>query len=138
MRRPADLSANVPHVRKTSLLGALATAAVVALTTSAPAPAAKYIECQHPVVTGVEISHLRHVSRATACPVALALYRWENKDNNGAKLYKCAGRPPGTAVLKLHTFDGWALNIAKSGYFEMSRGESSFSVSGTDFPLACN
>lgn len=125
-------------MRKTSLLGALLTAAVVALSTSAPAPAAKDIECQHPVVTGVEISYLRHVSRATACPVALALYRWENKGNNGAKLYKCAGKPPGKAMLKLHTFDGWALSIAKSGYFEMSRGQSSFSVSGTDFPLACN
>jgi len=125
-------------MRKTYLLGALAAAAVVLLTTSAPAPAAKYIECQHPVVTGVEISHLRQVSSATACPVALALYRWENKDNDMPTLYRCAGKPPGTAVLKLHTFDRWALSIAKSGYFEMSRGKSSFYVSGTDFPLACD
>jgi hypothetical protein len=125
-------------MRPTCLLGALATTAAVLLIASAPAPAAKYIECQHPVVTGVEISHLRHVSSATACPVALSLYRWENKDNHMPKLYRCAGKPPGTAVLELHTFDGWALSIAKSGYFEMSRGQSSFYVSGTDFPLACN
>jgi hypothetical protein len=125
-------------MRKTSLLGALAAVAGVLLSASTSAPAAKYIECQHPVVTGVEISHLRHVSRATACPVALALYRWENKDNNMPKLYKCTGKPPGTAALKLHTFDGWALSIGKSGYFEMSRGQSAFYVSGTDFPLACN
>jgi hypothetical protein len=125
-------------MRLTCLLGALAAAAAVLLTVSTPAPAAKYIECQHPVVTGVEISHLRRVSSATACPVALSLYRWENQDDHITKLYKCAGKPPGTPVLKLHTFDGWALSIAKSGYFEMSRGQSSFYVTGTDFPLACN
>ncbi|HEV3320741.1 MAG TPA: hypothetical protein VG147_00950 [Solirubrobacteraceae bacterium] len=128
----------MPTMRSTCLLGALAAAVGVSLTVSAPAPAAKYIECQHPVGTGVEISHLRHVSSATACPVALSLYRWENKDDHMPKLYKCAGNPPGTPVLKLHTFDGWGLSIAKSGYFEMSRGQSSFYVTGTDFPLACN
>ncbi|MGA2471045.1 MAG: hypothetical protein ABSG64_10180, partial [Solirubrobacteraceae bacterium] len=86
---------------------------------------------------GVEVSHLRHVSAATACPVALSLYSWENKEGNIPKLYKCTGSPP-MALLKLHKFDGWKLSIAQSGYFEMSRGQSSFYVSGTDFPLACN
>jgi hypothetical protein len=124
-------------MRSTCLLGALAAAAVF-LTMTAPAPAAKYIECQHPVVTGVEVSRLSHVSSATACRVALSLYRWENSDDHITKLYKCVGGPAGRPVLEMHSFDGWALSIAKSGYFQMSRGQSSFDVSGTDFPLACN
>ncbi|MGA2469257.1 MAG: hypothetical protein ABSG64_01035 [Solirubrobacteraceae bacterium] len=126
-------------MRSPSLLGALvvAAAAAASLSMSAPAQAdTKYTECQHPVVTGVEVSNLRHVSTATACPVALSLYSWENKDANGTKLYKCTSSPPGV-VLKLHKFDGWKLSITKSG-FEMSRGQSSFYVSGTDFPIACN
>ena len=106
--------------------------------TTATAATTKYIECQHPVVTGVEVSHLRHVSTRTACPVALALFRWENKDDHIRKLYVCKGKPPGRPVLKTHSFEGWALSIAKSGFFEMSRGRGSFAVSGTDFPVICN
>jgi hypothetical protein len=124
-------------MRSRLLLGALAVAAACALPTSAPALAAtKYVECQHPVTTGVEVSNLRHVSSATACPVALALYSWENKNTDIPKLYTCTSTPPG-AVLKRHSFDGWKLSI-KSGPFQMSRGNSSFDVSGTDFPIACN
>lgn len=99
--------------------------------------ATRYVECQHPVTTGVEVSNLRHVSTATACGAALYLYSWENKDGHIPTLYVCKGKVP-TAVLKLHKLDGWTLSIAKSGYFQMSRGKSAFDVSGTDFPLACN
>ncbi len=86
----------------------------------------------------MEVSHLRHITSAAACPVALALYRWENTDEHGTKLYRCTGSPAFKPVLKLHSFEGWTLSIARSGYFEMSRGQRSFAVSGTDFPLACN
>jgi len=125
-------------MRRICLLGALAAAGAVSLMEGAPASAATYVECQHPVVTGVEVSHLTHVSSATACSAALALYSWENTGNHGAKLYKCASNPLGRPVLKLHSFDGWTLSLVKSGYFQMSRGRSSFYVSGTDFPIACN
>lgn len=124
-----------PRIRLLGSLAALAAAAAVSLSASAPAGAAAYTECQHPVGTGVEVSHLSHISSAASCPVALALYRWENSDNHGTELYRCAGFKP---VLKLHSFDGWTLSIARSGYFEMSRGHRSFAVGGTDFPLACN
>ena len=89
-------------------------------------------------MTGVEVSHLRRVSARTACPVALALFRWENKDDHIRKLYVCKGKPPGKPVLKTHSFEGWALSISKSGLFEMSRNGGSFSVSGTDFPVICD
>jgi len=125
-------------MRSIGTLAVLAAAALASLTLSSSAPAASPIECQHPVLTGVEVSHLKNVSSATACPVALALHSWENKGENGSKLYLCAGGPQGKPVLELHSFDGWALSIGRSGYFEMSRGRRSFDVSGTDFPLACN
>ena len=121
------------------ICGVLALAAIVWLAASAPAPAAtNYVECQHPVVTGVEVSHLRDVSASTACPVALALFRWENKDDHIRELYVCKGKSPGKPVLRRHSFEGWALSIARSGFFEMSRGRSSFAVSGTDFPVICD
>lgn len=125
-------------MRSISLLASAVLSAGVSLGTSPLASAARYTECQHPVTTGVEVSRLRDVSARTACPVARSLYRWENKDDHIRKLYVCAGKPPGKPVLKLHTFDGWALSIGKLGVFEMSRGRSSFAVSGTDFPVICD
>lgn len=120
----------------THVLGAFAAggAAAASLALGAPAQAAGEIDCQHPVTTGVEVLHLSHVTSAKACPVALSLWSWENKGNNGTKLYKCT---PPTAVLKLHQYDGWTLSLTRSG-FRMSRGGSSFDVTGTDFPIACN
>jgi hypothetical protein len=91
------------------------------------------IECQHPVMTGVEISKLHHVSSATACPVALALFRWESGGNREALLYGCHGMLH--PYLRLHRFHGWHLSL--DPYFVMSRGGASFVVSGTDFPINC-
>ena len=125
-------------MRSASLFGALVVGALACLIASAPAPAAQYHECQHPVTTGVEVFRLHHVSTATACPVALSLYSWENKDDHTRTLYVCAGRSPGKPVLKLHRFDGWALSLRGRGVFTMSRGSSSFAVSGTDFPVICD
>jgi hypothetical protein len=126
-------------VRSASFLGALALATLTCLAASARALATRYHECQHPVTTGVEISHLRHVRTSIACPVALSLYSWENKDDHTRKLYICAGRSPGRPVLRMHRFDGWALSLTgKFDLFTMSRGASSFVVSGTDFPVICD
>jgi hypothetical protein len=113
--------------------------ALADLLASAPAPAIQYHECQHPVTTGVEVSQLRHVSVATACPPALALHKWEPKHEHMRKLYTCAGPSPGKPVLKIHRFDGWTLSlVGKYRIFTMSRGASSFAVSGTDFPVICD
>ena len=105
---------------------------------SGPAAATRYIECQHPLVTGVEVSHLHDVGRATACPLALSLYRWENQDGHIRRLYTCTAGPASAPVLRLHSFHRWTLTLTRAGYFQMSRGRSSFYVTGTDFPLACN
>jgi hypothetical protein len=136
-QRGAGARRKMPRMRALPPIGAAATIAAFWLAAASPA-AAKTIECQHPVVTGVEVSHLKHVKKHAACKAALALYAWENKDGHAAQLYSCSSGTPPTPVLKLQRFDGWNLSIASSGYFEMSRGRSSFYVSGTDFPLACN
>jgi hypothetical protein len=83
----------------------------------------------------VEVYHLLHVTAATACPVALKLFAWENKSGNITKLYGC--KSLGHPFLRLREFDGWALSIVPAGDFEMARGRSSFYVTGTDFPLNC-
>jgi len=126
-------------VRFTGFIAALVTAAALSVdATVATGATTKYIQCQHPVVTGVVVSHLRDVSAKTACPVALALFRWENKDGHTRELYVCKGNSPGKPVLRLHRFHGWALGLSRSRLFEMSRGASSFAVSGTDFPVICD
>jgi hypothetical protein len=99
-------------------------------------------ECQHPVVTGVEVYNLHAVTAETACPVALALYKWENKTGNGPKLYGCHyphRNSGGYPYLRLHRFNGWKLSLVGKPYgsFTMSRGKSWFQVTGTDFPLNC-
>jgi hypothetical protein len=108
-----------------------------ALAAGPAASAQRLTECQHPLVTGVEVYHLSHVGTATACRVALALFRFEAKPGNIPKLYGCTSRP-GRPFLKLRRFDGWSLHIAVSGPFVMSRGAASFDVTGTDFPLNCS
>jgi hypothetical protein len=109
---------------------------VLALASLLPAHAGAFatVECQHPVMTGVEVFKLHDISSHRACPVALALFRWENSDDHGAELYGCHG--VAHPFLRRHEFDGWHLSLTP--YFQMSRSGSSFSVEGTDFPLNCS
>jgi hypothetical protein len=100
-------------------------------------------ECQHPVVTGVEVYHLKAITTGRACPVALALFRWETSSPaHQDSLYGCNRPAPDAAgypYLRLHTFRGWKLSLFGKPYgeFVMSRGGSAFRVVGTDFPLNC-
>jgi hypothetical protein len=106
------------------------------------ATAASVIECQHPVTTGVEIGRLKHVTAVTACPVALALYRYEN---SGRKPFVYGCRRPATKngvrtpYLRFHAFDGWHMTLSgRYDYtFTFSRADASFIVGGTDFPVSC-
>lgn len=91
------------------------------------------IDCQHPVMTGVEIYKLHDVTPRRACPVALALFRWETTGNREPVLYGCHGI--GHPYLRLHSFHGWHLTLTPD--FVMSRHGASFAVSGTDFPINC-
>jgi hypothetical protein len=100
------------------------------------ASAGASIECQHPVMTGVEIYKLHDVTSHTACPLALALFRWENRGDDGAgerALYGCHGIAH--PYLRLHSFHGWHLALTPD--FVMSRDGASFAVTGTDFPINC-
>lgn len=125
---------------RSGMLAALGVLASAGPAHAIPARATRTYECQHPVMTGVEVYGLRHVSRARACRVALALFAWETPQH-ARRLYGC--RPPSPApgypYLKLRRFDGWRLSLHGRPYGElmMSRGSSSFLVSGTDFPLNC-
>lgn len=99
-------------------------------------------ECQKPVRTGVEVYKLHNISPATACPVALALFAWEaSSPARNRALYGCSRPKPeaaGYPYLRLHRFRGYRLSLTgKFRAFTMSRGRSSFQVSGTDFPLNC-
>lgn len=116
-------------------------ATIVLLGTAAAATAStKMFECQHPTTTGEEAYDLQHVSGHTACKVVRKLAEWLYEDHHVDALYRCK-RPnshsTGTPVLKQHSFDGWRLHISPHGSFVMSRGERSFKVIGTDFPLNC-
>lgn len=96
----------------------------------------KYYECQHPTTTGEEASHLRHVSPKVACAVVreLAKYVLSLKTPKAShSFYVCKRHRP---VLRKHRFRGWRLQITAAG-FTMSRGNSRFSVGGTDFPVPC-
>jgi hypothetical protein len=107
--------------------------AAVAALAAGRARAAATVECQHPVMTGVEVYKLRHVTSRGACPVALALFRWETNGRHERQLYGCHGI--GHPFLRLRTFRGWQLALTPD--FVMSRGRASFAVGGTDFPINC-
>jgi hypothetical protein len=127
----------MPMLTTTLLVrGSLAFAsAIVLLASLCPnhANALTTIECQHPVMTGVEIYKLHDVTARRACPVALALFRWETTGNREPVLYGCQGI--GHPYLRLHSFHGWRLTLRPD--FVMSRRGASFAVSGTDFPISC-
>lgn len=99
-------------------------------------------ECQHPVITGVEVYALKNIKASTACPVALALSKWEPKHQNASRLYGCHRTSPDAAgypYLKLRVFNGWKLSLTgRYKAFTMSMGAASFEVTGTDFPLNCS
>ena len=96
------------------------------------------VECQHPIVTGVEIYRLRHISISHACPVALSLFRWEVRGDHRLSLYRCheLGQRHPHPHLRLQTFRGWRLSLTPE--FVMSRHGASFAVVGIDFPIDCS
>src|ERR1700691_250068 len=118
--------------------GCLALAGAIVLLaslSSARAGASAMVECQHPVVTGVEVYKLHDITSSRACRVALARYRGENASSgdHARALYSCRG--DGRPVLRLHSFEGW--HLALTPYFVMSSHGASFAVTGTDFPISC-
>lgn len=122
--------------------GALALAVVAVLAVPGSSAATPRLhECQHPVRTGEEAYRLRNISVAAACRAVLALGRWEYQDHHVTQLYGCRRPRPdqaGYPFLRLRSFYGYRLSIARDGSFVMSRGRSSFAVAGTDFPLNCS
>ncbi|HEX3615279.1 MAG TPA: hypothetical protein VHU61_01995 [Solirubrobacteraceae bacterium] len=124
-----------------ALLASAALTAPAVASASSGLPAGWH-ECQHPVVTGVEVYRLKSVKVGTACAVALALSKWEPKHKNASRLYGCHRKNADSAgypYLKLHVFDGWKLSLTgRYGAFTMSQGAASFEVTGTDFPLNCS
>jgi hypothetical protein len=96
------------------------------------------VECQHPIVTGVEIYGLHDISIDRACPIALALFRWEIHGRHRLSLYRCheLGQRHPHPHLRLHIFRGWRLSLTPD--FVMTRRGASFAISGTGFPLNCN
>jgi hypothetical protein len=126
--------------RPVSVIAVLMGIAAIALSGPTSASALKTYQCQHPVTTGQEASRLKHVSPAVACKAVRALARFIKNGSRPAPLYKCVGLTmshPGRPVLKIHRLAGWNLRIDDQFGLTMFRGRSSFSVSGTDFPLNC-
>lgn len=123
-----------PVSRWTCVAVTLLALVLAPLRSPARAGAFTTVECQHPVMTGVEVFKLHDIGARRACPVALALFHWENSDGHGSQLYGC--HSVAHPFLRLHEWDGWRLSLTP--YFQMSRAGSSFSVAGTDFPLNCS
>jgi hypothetical protein len=128
----------MPSKRLFFLVGAVCLSLCVLPAAAVALP--KTVECQKPVVTGVEVFGLHDISSARACPPALELFSWENaRQSHAQALYGCRRPKPDAAgfpYLRLHAFRGWQLSI-RHEEFTMSRGKSSFHVGGTDFPLNC-
>lgn len=126
-----------PHAAALAALSLLAAAALPAANASRSVARAQ-IECQRPMTTGEEIFALKNIGAAAACPVVRDLGHWESTAGHISELYRCSGPGKHTPVLELSRFEGWRLSLSRSGYFQMSRGRSSFEVIGTDFPLNCS
>ena len=97
--------------------------------------AARSVECQHPATTGEFAVNLRHVSAAAACAIVHAIPAYEAKAyrDHLKPLFRCVGMKAETG---LHEFDGWHVGVVD---YELKfwRGDSSFSVVGTDFGAYC-
>lgn len=132
--RPSVLRAGLIALALAGALSTLALPRIAAAHRADGSATPSYIECQHPVMTGVEVYKLHRITGHRACPVALALYRWEIGGDNELHLYGCRG--VGHPYLKRHSFDGWHLRVDPD--FVMSRGGASFAVGGTDFPINCS
>ncbi len=130
-------------MRQLRLTGALAVTFGALLSMPSGALAARrYHECQKPLRTGVEVYKLHNISPAAACPVALALFAWEESSPARARaLYGCSRPKPeagGYPYLRLHRFRGYRISLrGRYKEFTMSKGRGSFEISGTDFPLNC-
>ena len=115
-------------------LGVIASVALsLAMLWVSCAGAAEPVQCQHPVVTGVEVFEMHRITSARACPIALALFHWEDTENHETVLYGCHGMLH--PYLRLRTFHGWHLTLTPE--LTMSRHGTSFAVRGTDFPINC-
>lgn len=129
------------HLTATTGLAVLLAGLILAMSAGPSAAMPRLYECQHPMTTGEEAFHLRHVDPHTACRVVRKLAAWLSHDHNPARLYRCRRPDPnagGTPVLKMHRFDGWRLRLSPTDGFVVYRGHRSFAVTGTDFPLACS
>lgn len=104
---------------------------------------ARTVECQHPVTTGELAVNVRHVSAAVACGIVRAIPGYEAKSHREhlTPLFRCVGgnRVTGQVshpVTALHHFRRWRVGVV-DGLLKFWRGDSSFSVSGTDFGAYC-
>jgi len=127
------MSAIDSHIARRVCLALACAAVALCSLVPARARALSTIECQHPVLTGVEIYRLHHITSRRACPVALALFRWDDTEGHEPSLYGCHGMLH--PYLRLHSFHGWHLALTPD--FVMSRRGASFAVTGTDFPINC-
>jgi hypothetical protein len=79
-----------------------------------------------------------HVTLHTACRVVGKLEAWLQKDHDQAKLDRCS--KSGASTLLLHSFDGYKLREGDrfGGGLIMTRGKTSFTVSGySGWPTGC-
>jgi hypothetical protein len=138
-----DLNLNLTGRALIALLALLAAAALsfaVAGGAAAAPSTGVTRECQHPMTTGQEAVNIKNVSPKTACKVVRALARFIEDGAKPEGLYKCVGltkQHPGRPVLVIHSFEGWKLKVVNGYGLKVYRGNASFGVTGTDFPLNC-
>jgi hypothetical protein len=88
-----------------------------------------------PASGGPFVSKVTRISIHAACRVAEKLFTWTE---HGHRLVRCPPSGIGVGTLLVHKFDGYRLRI-RSGLLVMSRGPSSFRVSGySDAPVGCD
>jgi len=90
------------------------------------------------LVEGV-ILDLRHISVPQACTTTRRFVSWV-KAHPRRRIATCTGpKNEPRSVLRIHTFDGWALaEPGRNGGLKLSRGQSSFEMAGYDgWPTGC-